>query len=332
MMNEIFAKCGCNCHQCPTYKNNLQTIEDRKRCSWGWQKYLNIKLSPEKLRLCDGCSILNANRKVYYLNCLVRKCAINNAIENCAHCSAYTSQEVLNVHNLQKPDAKQRIEERIGAVIPEDDYLAFVEPYEGIKHLNQIRSTLGSDDIVEIKKFSVQPKMVPFPHVLPLAKDEISTYQSLHQIFTSLAVSNNVSYARKLILEKNRKQLLKISWAVGQYGKLKDDDGSHLILSSEIYADQKISSYYSKVQEYFRLFEKYGVHCEVLPQKEKGWLTPTGALRTTGWLMKLSFDEKLGGSLTVKALKNYATKLDEKYGKNAFRYFSKGDMRILTTE
>ena len=106
-MNELIAKCGCNCSQCPTFKDNLQTFEDRKRCSWGWKKYLNIKLSPEKLRLCDGCSISDDKRKVYYLNCYVRKCAMKNGVKNCAYCSAYPCQEVLAIHSLQKLDAKE---------------------------------------------------------------------------------------------------------------------------------------------------------------------------------------------------------------------------------
>lgn len=329
-MNDLIAKCGCNCSQCPSYKINLQNFEDRKRCSWGWEKYLNIRLNPEKLRLCDGCSIPDEKRKVYYLNCHVRKCAIKNEVKNCAYCSAYPCHEVLNIHSLQKPDAKEKIAERLGYEIPEQDYLAFIEPYEGIRHLNEIRQTLGAEKIVEMKRFSVRPKIVAFPHDLPFSKDEISAYQFLHQILSTLEVSDNVSYARKFTLEKNRKQLLKILWAFGRFGELKKEDESHLVLDSETYSSQKISSYYSKVQDYFRLLEKYGLHCEIVPLQEKGWMTPTGALRNTGWLMKLAIDEKIGGGLTVKALKNYALKLNEKYGKNTFRYFSKADMRILS--
>ena len=330
-MNELIAKCGCNCSQCPTFKDNLQAFEDRKRCSWGWQKYLNIKLSPEKLRLCDGCSIPEEKRKVYYLNCHVRKCANQNGIENCAYCSAYPCYEVMNIHSLQKPGAKEQIEERIGTSIPEEDHLAIIEPYEGIKHLNEIRQTIGAEEIVAIKPFSVRPKIVAFPDDLPFTKDEISAYQSLYQIIATLEVSENISYARKFTLEKNRNKLLKILWAFSRFGESKKDNGSYLSLNSEVYSSQQINSYYSKVQDYIEQLESYGVHCEIVPLQEKGWVTPSGALRKTGWLMKLSFDEKIG-CLTVKALKNYALKLDEKYGKNAFRYFSKGDMRVLFME
>jgi len=112
-------------------------------------------------------------------------------------------------------------------------------------------------------------------------------------------------------------------------GELKKEDGSHLVLDSETYSSQQISSYYSKVQAYISLLEKYGVQCDIVPLQEKDWMTPKGALSNTGWLMRLTIDKKIGGGLIVKALKNYALKLDEKYGNNAFRYFSKGDMRIM---
>lgn len=326
-MTDLIAKCGCNCAKCQTYKDNLQTIEDRKQCSWGWQKYLNIRLSPEKLRPCDGCSIADEKRKVYYLNCYVRKCAIQNGIENCAHCSAYPCDEVMSIHSLQQPGAKERIEKRIGTSIPGQDYLAIIEPFEGINHLDDIRKSLAAEEIVEIIQFSVQPKIIAFPDDLSLSKDEITAYRYLHKIIAALEVNKQISFARKFTLEKNRKQLLKILWAFGKLGELKEDDGIYLILSSEAYSSQKISSYYSKVQHYSQQFEKHGVQCEIIPLQEKEWLTHTGALRNAGWLMKLSFAGEIGGGSTVKALKNYALMLDEKYGNNAFQYFSKGDMR-----
>ena len=328
-MNELIAKCGCNCGQCPTFKDNLQTDGDRKRCSWGWEKYLNIKLSPEKLRLCDGCSILDKNRKIYYLNCYVRKCAMINGIKNCAYCSAYPCHEVLTIHSLQKPGAKDKIMERLGAAIPKNDYWAFIEPYEGVKHLNEIHQTIEVDEIIEMKRFSSRSKIAALPNHLPFSKNEISAYKFLHQILATMEVADNVSYARQFILEKNRKQLLKILWAFGRFGELKDEDDSHLVMDSETYSSQKISSYYSKVQEYFRLLENCGMHCEIIPLQEKKWLTQTGALRNTGWLITLSFDKRIGGGLTTKVLKNYVSILNEKYGKNAFRYFLKGDMKVL---
>ena len=76
----------------------------------GWKRYLNISLSPEKLRLCDGCQVSGDKRKVYYINCLVRKCAIENCIENCAYCSLYICDELKDLHITFAPDFKEKVE------------------------------------------------------------------------------------------------------------------------------------------------------------------------------------------------------------------------------
>jgi hypothetical protein len=92
---------------------------------------------------------------------------------------------------------------------------------------------------------------------------------------------------------------------------------------------QRIHSSCARVKDYFEVLGEHGVHCEHVPLEEEGWLTPGGALRKSGWCMEMSFDDEAGGVLALKALQSYATRLDEKYGKTAFRYFSKADMRVL---
>lgn len=326
-MEEFIAKCGCNCSNCPSYKEKLKTIEDRKRCSWGWEKYFQIKLKPEKLRLCDGCAIPDKDRKVYYLNCRVRKCAILNGVKNCAYCSAYQCQYVLTIHSIQKPNARERIEERIGYRIPQKDYLSIVEPYEGIKHLDEIRGSLKSEDIVEMIPVSKVPKTIPFPEEIPFSIKEKSAYQQIHWIISSIEVGENVSYARYTELDKNRKQLLKLLWAFGLFGEL-EKGGGYIILGSEKYSAQKITSYHTKVQEYILILKRYGLDCEIVPINDKVWRTVRGALRNEGWCMKM-FSKKNMNKKLFKALKNYTKLIDEKYGKNAFRYFAKADMRVL---
>ena len=328
-MKDAIAKCGCNCSKCPTYKENLQTIHRRKHCSWGWKKYLNIRLSPEKLRLCDGCNLPDEKRKVYYLNCRVRKCAIRNGIENCAYCSAYPCQDVLNIHEIQVPNAREKIEDQLGTPIPQKDYLTFIKPYEGIKQLNEIHNSLESGDIIKMTHVSVIPVITPLPEDLRFTIEEKSAYRQIYQILSSLEVYKNVSYARQSVLKKNRKQLLKLLWTFGRFGELRKEGGMHFKLSSKDYANQKISSYHSKVQDYFHLLEKYGVQCEIVSIKGKRWLTTGGALRKEGWLMKMSFTKNLDNDSTFKALRNYTMLLNEKYSKNAFRYFSRADMRVL---
>jgi len=48
-----------------------------------------------------------------------------------------------------------------------------------------------------------------------------------------------------------------------------------------------------------------------------------------GWVMKMSFEKKIGGTAALKALQTYARRLEEKYGKKAFQHFSDANMQIL---
>ena len=45
--------------------------------------------------------------------------------------------------------------------------------------------------------------------------------------------------------------------------------------------------------------------------------------------MTMFFDEAHRGFDTLKALQTYTEKLDEKYGKKAFKYFSDANMQVL---
>jgi hypothetical protein len=63
--------------------------------------------------------------------------------------------------------------------------------------------------------------------------------------------------------------------------------------------------------------------------RKTSWLTPTNALRKSGWYMVMSFDEDVGGVPVLDALRTYAVRLDEVYGKDAFGRFSRADMQML---
>ena len=329
-MQDLFSKCGCNCGRCPSYKGNLQTDEDRQRCSDGWYRYLGFRLSPGKLRLCDGCQAPDDENPVRYQNCYVRKCAVRNGVETCAHCSAYPCEDVKNLHAIQRAGARERIAARLGMPIPEEDYIAFIEPYEGIKHLDEIRASLGPEDIVEMTSVSVKPRVADFPDDLSFSKEETAAFEALHRLLATIESAGGVSYARQAALEKRRRHLLKMLWVFGRFGGLKEEGGAHLVIDGETYLAQGMHSGYSRMKDCFKVLEEYGVHCEHIPLTEEGWLTPTGALRKGGWFMKMSFDDDAGGVSALTALQSYAAKLDEKYGEKAFRYFSKGDMRVLS--
>jgi hypothetical protein len=220
-----------------------------------------------------------------------------------------------------------QVEERVGRAISEKEYLTFVEPYESIRHLEEIRASLDREDIVEMKPVSFEPRVAGFSDAVPVS--ERAAYESLHRLIGRVGAASGVSYAWREVLKKRRRHLLKMLWAFGCFGELEEEGDSYLVLDGETYLAQKIHSSYSVVQDYCRALGGYGVRCEHVPMEEEGWLTPTGALRKGGWYMRLSLDDDAGGVPVLDALRTYAARLDEAYGKNAFRRFSRADMQVL---
>jgi len=328
-MRDLIGKCGFNCGHCPSYKENLKTQEDRQRCSDGWHKYHGFRMKPEKLLRCDGCLAPDEEKPIRYINCLIRRCAVFNGVETCAHCSAYACEDV-KAHSSGL--TREKIAARFGIEVPDKGYLAFIGPYEGIKHLDEIRASLGSEDIVEMTKVSLRPRTTDFPDDLPFSKKETSAFRTLHRLLAAMECIDGISHARKEMLNKRRQHFLKMLWAFGLFGKLSKKGGLHLEIDSETYLAQKIQSDYSKVKDYFRILGNYGVHCDLVPLVEKGWLTPKGSLRKGNWFMKMSFSDDVGGASALRALQKYTSRLSKEYGKQAFRYFSKADMRILAAE
>jgi len=289
-------------------------------------RYINWHPAPEKLRQCAGCQATEGF--LYIKNCRVRGCAQYNGLENCAYCSTFPCQDVPTAS--VPVDYRDKVAQRLGSPIPEEDYLAFIEPYEGMEHLKQIHTALGSEDIVEMKEVSSKPRLVDFPQDLPLPEEKTEAFEALHRLLGAVEVVDGVSYARRAVLRERRRRLLKILWAFGRFGQRAEEDGLHLVIKSDTYLAQRIESNYARVQDYFQVLRGYGVQCEHVPLAEEGWLTPKGALRRGGWLMKMSLTDSAGGTSALKALQSYAARLDEKHGRRAFRYFSVADMRVLS--
>jgi hypothetical protein len=124
-------------------------MEDRQNCSSGWAKFLNIKLSPEKLRACDGCSIPDQERKIYYANCRIRKCAMINEIANCAFCTGFPCDELTKAHSVQKINNREEFIKMRGKEISEKDYRFFIEPYTELHHLQKIRCSFRGHSLGE---------------------------------------------------------------------------------------------------------------------------------------------------------------------------------------
>lgn len=332
-MNAFIAKCGCSCTTCPTYKTNIQTIGQRKECSSGWEKYLNIKLNPEKLRACDGCSLPDGERKTYYLNCKIRKCCIENGMDNCAYCSIFPCKELESVHSMQLVQSKEDFTSLTGKKISEDDYVKFIEPYAGLKHLNEIRKNLSKEEIADYKKYTLKSKSSKFPEDLQVSGDtDGHGPKRIYDLITSLAIRDNVSYAQYMTLRTEREQLLKMLMAFGIYGVIVKDGSVYLELDGEVYLAQKLPGMYPRLMEYLDELKQYHVTGEIIVLDSKTWQTPTGGLRRKGWKIRISFGSTPSDSEDLKIFKDYMMKLHQKHSKNSYRYFNLADFSMTTKQ
>jgi hypothetical protein len=318
------AKCGCNCFNCPTYKENIRTFEERVQCSTGWNQYLNIKLKPDKLRACDGCSLQDSHRHIYYLNCKVRKCAIANGFDNCAYCKGFPCEEIQGVHSLQKIENREDFIEKTGKRISEKDYLRIVEPYTGLNHLLKIRQTLKEKDLLHYRKYSTKYRFAPFKK---LSKEK-KGLKEIYSLLTGLCVAVDVSYARMLTLSGKRQKLLKILWAIGLHGKYDKNDES-LEIDGMTFLSQKILSTYKALSECFKDLQVMDIHGKVIPLTNDQWLTPSGGLRKEGWKIRLEFGDSFKGSKSLHRFREYIRKLYDKYGNKGFQFYRKADLSIM---
>jgi hypothetical protein len=332
-MTDLFAKCGANCGRCPAYRENIITDEDRQRCSDGWHKYLGARIKPDRIR-CDGCQTPDdENPALIIRSCNVRKCALINGVQTCAHCSKYPCEDLERLGATIDPES---VMSRFEAPIPEEDYLAFLEPYELLKHLDSIRASLKPGDLVEpTRPRPFRPKTLGFPDNLALLDGEASGFRALHRTLKTINSVEAESHVMQVRLKARREYFLKLLWTFGLLGELQDDGGLHLVLDGDVYYEQKLFGHYDTVvNRRFKILEEYGIHCEHIPLGE-GWLTPSGWMkrRTKRWdkgfLVTMAFDDEAGGETGLRALRAYVTALHEEYGERAFRYFSRADMRVL---
>jgi len=332
-MRDLFAKCGANCGRCPAYRENIRTDEDRQRCSDGWHKYLGARVRPDRI-LCDGCQTPDDEDPVLIARgCNIRKCAFINAVQTCAHCSSYPCE---GLDQLSATVDTGEIASRFAEPIPEDEYLAFVEPYELLKHLDAIRATLVPEDVVEpTPPRPFRPVTVDFPARLSMSEEDTSGFRTLHRTLEMINSVDAKSHAIQVRLKARRQYFLKLLWAFGLVGVLEEDGGAHLTLDCDVYYDQKLPGHYDTVvNRHFKALEDHGIQCEHVPLGE-GWLLPSGWMRRrtkgwkAGWLATIAFGDEAGGETGLKALKAYVAALHEQYGDRAFRYFSRADMRVL---
>jgi hypothetical protein len=225
------------------------------------------------------------------------------------------------------------VSKHLGRPVPEEDYLAFLEPYEGIEHLKVIRRSVQPKDMVKIPKISLlKAKTEEFPEQLVLSRAVTAGSKSLHRLLKKIITAQASTYARQIIVKRRRDLLLSILWIFGLYGTLKKKDSAALVISSKkdaprdvrIIVRKKDNALHMYATQSFRILKYYGVHA---------------ALNTKGrdWNLTLRFSKKAGGSAALDALQRYVQTLVKKYGSpkyagssrykgKAYDFFTKADL------
>jgi hypothetical protein len=130
---------------------------------------------------------------------------------------------------------------------------------------------------------------------------------------------------------------LRLLWIFGRYGEFKKENGTHLTVNPKTYlanrgSEKTLASWPFIENVILKIMPEFGIQCKRVPLKglkEKDLTTGTGYLRNKGWVMTMSLDQAHDGISALEALQTCAEKLDKKYGKKAFKYFSDVNMQVL---
>jgi len=341
-MTNLVSKCGIDCGVCPwgPYPRKDMSAEEFEQYRKKGKEilgYMPIKTP------CVTCQIpdekIPKTTKLPNKKCLIRQCVDKAGVANCAYCSRFPCETLKATAGLWN---RKSIEGKLGAPISEEDYHSFVEPFEGLNRLEAIHASLKPDEIVEPAKVpETKTRIVEFPDNLPV-KEGLASFKAVHNLLiniddSSLGLKDTDTFAQQHKLENQKAHILRFLWILGNYGKFEKRISSYLVVDAETYyvnrGKEKTLSIWSFVEDIvFKFLAEFGVSCELDALKgvmTEDLTTGTGYLRKKGWIMRMSFEEKIGGVAALKALQTYAKKLDKKYGSRAFQRFRESDMKIL---
>jgi hypothetical protein len=338
MTKEMISRCGFYCALCPwseEMRKSIKTEEEFETLKVESKMYIGY--TPMKIT-CQTCMTpdeeLEKGVPVPTRSCLIRKCTIYNGIDNCAYCSRYPCSQIKS-HITSDTDPpwydKECIKEKLGEEFSEENYEKYLSPFFGLKHLDEIHGRLKESQIVDPKPPPpLKHRIVNFPEGLENPEVKI-LHKTLSHLFKSdLGLEDFDVYAGNERWKNRRRSLATVFWTLGKSGTIKD---GVLKVSAEKYMKEKHTKA-PTMKQYFdiysKILKKQGIKLQFIPlSAEDEYQVPMGYLRNKGWAIEMSFNKKAGGEPALAALRKYIKKLEKKYGKRAFSYFSKLDMRNL---
>ena len=341
-LTNLVSKCGIDCGACPwgPFPRKDMTAEEFEQFRNHGKKilgYMPIKTP------CVTCQTpdekIPKTSKLPSRNCLIRQCVDKTGVANCAYCSRFPCDTLKETAGLWN---RKSIEAKLGAPLSEEDYVSFVEPFEGLNRLAAIRASLAPDEIVEPPKVATsKTEIVDFPKDLSL-KEEMVSFKAVHDLLvtidrSSLGLQDSDTFAQQHKLENHKVHILRFLWILANYGRFEKENSGQLVVDAETYqasrGKEKTLAIWSFVADVvFKALAEFGVCCERVALKgvkDEDLTTGTGYLRKSGWKMRISFEERIGGADALKAMQIFAKRLDKKYGSRAFKRFRQADMTVL---
>jgi hypothetical protein len=117
----VVAYCGLVCQTCPIYlATRAENEEEQKRMrseiAQLCQEQYGMAYKPEDITDCDACPTEGGRLFFACADCVIRKCARENGLENCAYCNEYACER-LEAFFATEPTARARLDEMRNSIL-----------------------------------------------------------------------------------------------------------------------------------------------------------------------------------------------------------------------
>ncbi len=336
---ELCGRCGRICSRCGFFK--AKTKSQRQEAHDTWQKYFFKPQNPE-WNYCHGCAdALNPPTSHHHapigpsVLCYVRRCAVQNVVKTCAHCSEFACKDL-------KPVAQGRdrteYEKRHGITVPVEDYKSFFEPFEGMKHLKEIRESLDENEIKQVTPPPQKAQTIPFPDKQRVSPEKRDAYKALHKLLASLFSDKAATYAEQGKMAKRRRVLYNVLWIIASMGTLHKGKCDYIEMDGLEFQRERRRRNLNTWLQYFGLcgdchkcgecdfVKKHDLMIQSFDKAGKRYSAIDGRTPLT---LQLSTSPKSRNDRLINTLIEYAGVLQEEFGKTASRKFAAVDMNVL---
>ena len=315
-----FSKCGMNCSICPWSMSVRQLMNENEFQEFRTRCKSVLGYSPsDNFSNCVGCQTPNeeipATSYLPLRNCKVRKCVQISEIENCAYCSNFPCPAVTHIAGLW---TRQKLEKKRRTKFSDIDYQQIIEPFEGLRHLDEIHQKINSGDIKNPKLFDpLDNKIIPFPTQFIRYKDMMNPMKKLYDLLCRLYTNSDNTYAGQQSYKEFHRFTYNFLLILGKYGVFKPNQ-NEIFIDRDNFMREKKKKNLTTRHKYYNLLKTFGIIIKELDFKEN-----TGKL-------KMNFDPSIGGTSVLQGLQIYIGELEKTFGKNASRHLSKADFLLFT--